>query len=119
VLERTGIRDAMRRSSVLVKGDWWRVFGILALTFLIGAFVSQIVQLPFAVIGAGSPGGLIDPAVDILSTRSLVLSAIGGGIASTLVSPFTAGVRALLYVDRRMRAEGLDVSLAAAATARP
>jgi len=119
VLERTGIREAMRRSAVLVRGDWWRVFGILALTFVIGAFVSQIIQLPFAVIGAGSPGGLVDPDADFLSTRSLVLSAIGGGVASTLVSPFTAGVRALLYVDRRIRAEGLDVSLAAAATARP
>lgn len=119
VLERTGIRESMRRSAVLVKRDWWRVFGIIALTFLIGAFVSQIVQLPFAVIGAGSPGGLVDPDADALGTRALVLSAIGGGIAATLVAPFTAGVRALLYVDRRMRAEGLDVSLAAAATSRP
>ena len=119
VLERTGITAAMRRSGVLVKRDWWRVFGVLALTFVIGAFVSQIVQLPFAVLGAGSPGGLVDPDAEILGTRSLVLSAIGGGVASTLVSPFTAGVRALLYVDRRMRAEGLDVALAAKASARP
>ena len=119
VLERTGITASMRRSGVLVKRDWWRVFGVLALTFVIGAFVSQIVQLPFAVLGAGSPGGLVDPDAEILGTRSLVLSAIGGGVASTLVSPFTAGVRALLYVDRRMRAEGLDVALAAKASARP
>ena len=54
----------------------------------------------------------------MLATRSLVMSAIGGGIAATLVAPFTAGVRALLYVDRRIRAEGLDVSLSAAAASR-
>jgi hypothetical protein len=94
------------------------VFGILLLTFAIGTFVSQVVQLPFALVGAGSPGGLVDPQADVLGTRSLVMTAIGAGIAATLVSPFTAGVRALLYVDRRMRAEGLDVSLAAAADAR-
>jgi hypothetical protein len=117
VLERTGIVTSLRRSAALVKRDWWRVFGILALTLLLGVFVSQVVQLPFAVLGAGSPSSLFDPESDLLTTRSLVLSAIGGGLASTLVAPFTAGVRALLYVDRRMRAEGLDVALTAAANA--
>lgn len=120
VLERTSIRTSLRRSGVLVKGDWWRVLGILLLTFVIGTFVSQIVQLPFAVLGAGSPGGLVDPDAGAFGTRELVASAIGGGLASTIIAPFTAGVRALLYVDRRMRAEGLDVALAAAAaTPRP
>jgi hypothetical protein len=118
VLERVGIGTSLRRSGVLVHRDWWRIFGILLLTFLIGGFVSQIVQLPFAVLGAGSPAALFDPNTDVLGTRSLVLSAIGAGIASTLVLPFTAGVRALLYVDRRMRAEGLDVSLVAASQSR-
>ena len=37
------------------------------------------------------------------------------GIAQALTAPFSSGVSALLYIDRRMRAEGLDVSLAAAA----
>ena len=116
VLERVGIGASLRRSGVLVRRDWWRVFGILLLTFLIGGFVSQVVQLPFAVLGAGSPAAVFSPDNDVLGTRSLVMSAIGAGIASTLVTPFTAGVRALLYVDRRMRAEGLDVTLAAAAS---
>ena len=119
VLERTGIVTSLRRSGVLVKRDWWRVCGILLLTLIIGSFVSQVVQLPFAVLGAGSPSSLLDPAADVLGTRSLVLAAIGAGLASTLVAPFTAGVRALVYIDRRMRAEGLDVALTAAANARP
>lgn len=118
VLERVGVLTSLRRSAVLVRRDWWRVFGILLLTFVIGTFVSQVVQLPFALLGAGSPGAMFDPDADVLATRSLVLSAIGAGVASTLVAPFTAGVRALLYVDRRIRAEGLDVSLAAAAASR-
>jgi hypothetical protein len=117
VLEKVGIGTSLRRSAVLVARDWWRVFGILLLTIIIGLFVSQVVSLPFAALGAGSDGLLGSPDT-VLSTRSLVLSAIGGGIAATLVAPFTAGVRALLYVDRRMRAEGLDVSLSAAAAAR-
>jgi hypothetical protein len=118
VLERTGIGTSLRRSVVLVRRDWWRVFGVLLLTVVIGTFVSEVVQLPFAALGAGSFGGILDPETDLLATRSLVMSAIGGGLAATLVAPFTAGVRALLYVDRRMRAEGLDVSLSAAAASR-
>lgn len=118
VLERLGIAASLRRSSALVTRDWWRVFGILTLTLILGGFVSQVVQLPFAVLGAGSPASLFDPQSDLFTTRSLVLSAVGGGLASTLVAPFTAGVRALVYVDRRMRAEGLDVALTAAANAR-
>ena len=118
VLERVGIRASLGRSKVLVARDWWRVFGILLLTVIIGLFVGQVIQLPFAALGAGSPGGIFSASNDVLSTRNLVASAIGSAIASTLVAPFTAGVRALLYVDRRIRAEGLDVSLAAAAAAR-
>ena len=118
VLERTGIATSLRRSGVLVRRDWWRVFGVLLLTVIIGTFVSQVVQLPFAALGAGSFGAVFDPETDVLGARSLIVSAIGGGLAATLVAPFTAGVRALLYVDRRIRAEGLDVSLSAAAAAR-
>ncbi len=116
VLERIGIRAAMRRSGVLVRGDWWRVFGILLLTLVIGSFVSGILGLPFSVFGAESLGNLFSTdASNVLSTRALIAGGIGGAVTATLVAPFTAGVRALLYVDRRMRAEGLDVALAAAA----
>lgn len=118
VLERTGIGASLRRSGTLVRRDWWRVFGILLLTVVIGTFVSQVVQLPFAALGAGGFGAIFDPETDVLGARSLVVSAIGAGLATTLVAPFTAGVRALLYVDRRIRAEGLDVSLTAAAASR-
>ncbi|MCW2616653.1 MAG: Membrane domain of glycerophosphoryl diester phosphodiesterase [Frankiales bacterium] len=119
VLERTGVVDSLRRSGVLVKGDWWRVFGILVLVLLIGSFVTLTLQVPFEVLGAGSLGGVVDAERDVLTFRALALSGIGSVVTTTLVSPFTAGARALLYVDRRMRAEGLDVALAAAATARP
>lgn len=118
VLERTGIRTSLRRSWLLVKGDWWRVFGISLLTILVVLFVSLVVQVPFELLGYGSFGDLAE-GTGALSTRSLVFSSIGAIVAATLVEPFSAGVRALLYVDRRMRAEGLDVALTAAATSQP
>jgi hypothetical protein len=114
VLEKTGTRESLRRSSVLVKGDWWRVFGISVLALLIAVFVSLVIQVPFELLGAGSIGDLAGSA-QALSARAVIASALGSIVAATLVDPFTAGVRALLYVDRRMRAEGLDVALTAAA----
>jgi len=117
VLERIGVRESLRRSWALVKGDWWRVFGISLLTFVIAGFVGVLVQAPFEVFGGGL--ATFTGTGDALAPRTLIFSSIGGMVASTLVEPFAAGVRALLYVDRRMRAEGLDVALTAAATGRP
>ncbi|GAC1608082.1 MAG: hypothetical protein NVS3B26_03570 [Mycobacteriales bacterium] len=118
VLERVGIRQGLRRSGILVRRSWWRVFGVLALAFVVGGIVGQVVQVPFLLFGIAPLG--LRGATGVLqgSTRLLVLTSIGGGIAQTVVAPFTAGVRALLYVDRRMRAEGLDVALAAASAPR-
>ena len=77
--------------------------------------------MPFSLLsGDGGPlSGAVGGVGQALSRRALVLSAIGTGIASLVVAPFSAGVTALLYVDRRMRAEGLDVALQAAAAAAP
>jgi len=116
LLEKARVVQSLKRSGVLVRRSWWRVFGVLLLTMLIASFVSQVVQVPFLVFGAG-PSGLTSSFTHT-TTRMLVLTYIGSGIAQALVAPFTAAVRALLYIDRRMRAEGLDVALTAAA-ARP
>lgn len=113
VLEKTGVVVALRRSGVLVRGSWWRVCGILIVTFIIGAVLSGIFTFP------------VLAAVGIASFRSgdttalLVATQVASGLASIVVAPFSAGVAALLYVDQRMRKEGLDVALQAAAAAPP
>ena len=110
VLERAGIRESLRRSRVLVRRSWWRLFGILLLTAVITATVAAVVQLPLAAIGA---------LISFTGGRSvlalLVATQIGAGLAQVLVAPFAAGIRGLLYVDQRMRKEGLDLTLQARA----
>jgi hypothetical protein len=119
VLEDAGLLTAFRRSNVLAKRSFWRILGILVLTIVISSFVAQVVQVPFLFFGDGNAfSGFTSPAGEAPGTTALVMTTIGAGLASALITPFTAGVRALLYVDRRMRAEGLDVALQAAA-ARP
>lgn len=112
VLERGGIRESLRRSWRLVSGTWWRVFGILLLAGIAAAIISMVIELPF---GVGL--GLTTNAADLAnqSFGSQLLSTLGGVVAQTIVGPFTAAATALLYVDQRMRKEGMDIQLARSA----
>ncbi|MFJ8959417.1 glycerophosphoryl diester phosphodiesterase membrane domain-containing protein [Lentzea sp. NPDC102401] len=114
VLERCGVGTAFGRSQKLVSGAWWRTFGILLLAFLITIVIEWIIGLPFGLLGAATTGFSDSPAA-ALSAGSLTLSTIGGVIASTITLPFSAAVTVLLYVDRRMRSEGMDIELQRAA----
>ena len=114
VLERCGVTAAFGRSKKLVDGAWWRTFGILLLTVVIGWVISWIISLPFGLLGAATTGFSADPTAT-LSVGSLILSTIGAIIASTITLPFSSAVTVLLYVDRRMRSEGMDIELQRAA----
>jgi hypothetical protein len=116
VLEQIGPIKALRRSFQLVRGSWWRVFGIRLLGYLIVSFVSGIIAVPFAIAAFASTGifgGTTPTGTPVLF---FVLLAIGSLVAQTITAPLLAGIIALLYVDRRMRAEALDVVLVATVT---
>jgi len=104
MLERSGVITGLRRSWQLAKPFFWRVMGIYLLTTLIGVGVSYLIGMP-----AGFAALFLPP------TGMLIVQGISTAIASTLVTPFTAGVLALLYIDIRIRREGLAAELAAAA----
>jgi hypothetical protein len=119
MLERQPILASLRRSSKLVRGNWWRTFGILALTYLLVLVVTLVIAIPFGIIAITVDS---DGLSDFLNSNSndfgwpfLIISGIGQVIVSTLTYPFTAGVMALLYVDQRIRREALDLDLARAA----
>jgi hypothetical protein len=107
LLERIGVVAAFRRSSRLIAGSWWRCLGIYLLAMVLAEVVGTVLQAPFLVIA-----GLIGKGA-----VSAVVIVVGGVLARTLVAPFTAAILALLYVDLRMRREGLDVTLQQAAAA--
>lgn len=119
VLERAPVVGALRRSRALVRGAWWRTFGILLLVNVIAQFIAGILSVPFTVLallaGFLVGGSGLNP-YDLLP---LVVTSIGTVLASAITWPFTAVSTALLYVDRRMRREALDVELARAAGTAP
>lgn len=116
VLEGLGPIRAIGRSYRLVRGAWWRTFFIRVLAWLIAGVVSSVIVAPFAIIGAVIGGGDFADGAPI---TFVALYSLGVALAATITLPFSAGVQALLYVDRRMRAEALDVTLAEAAAQRP
>ncbi len=119
VLERSAVTGAMRRSRDLVRGSWWRIFGILLLGGLIAAIVGGILAFPFA-LGAGASSGIFSGDTTTQAEQgvgALTLLAIGNILSGTVTAPITAGISALLYVDQRMRREGLDLTLAQTARA--
>ncbi|GGL72587.1 hypothetical protein GCM10010129_15400 [Streptomyces fumigatiscleroticus] len=118
MLEKQGIFKAMSRSAKLVRGSWWRVFGIQLLATIIANIVAAIVVIPFSVLGAALEGDGISGLVEGTGSYGwtyLVIAGIGSVIGSTITLPITAGVTVLLYIDQRIRREALDLELARAA----
>ncbi|RKS72563.1 hypothetical protein CLV35_2810 [Motilibacter peucedani] len=114
VLERQGVRGGFRRSFRLVRGSFWRVLGVLALVQVVTQVAGGIISVPFV---AGS--AVLAAATDSTSFSLLpqVLTGIGQVASGVVTYPIAAGATALLYVDLRMRREGLDLELARAASA--
>ncbi|RSN57425.1 hypothetical protein DMH01_28780 [Amycolatopsis sp. WAC 04182] len=114
ILERGTVMEAFRRSVKLVSGMFWRVFGILLLATVISSFLASIITIPFSFSAFLSIFGDLDQMY-IPSTGDLILQSVGTVIAQTIVGPFTALVTVILYIDQRMRREGMDIELARAA----
>ncbi|GLW51938.1 membrane protein [Streptomyces sp. NBRC 14336] len=119
MLEKQGIVKSMSRSVKLVRGSWWRVFGIQLLAMLIASILASIIAIPFAFLADAFSGdsvsGLLDGTGGSLSWTFLIISGIGSVIGSMITFPISAGVTVLLYIDQRIRREALDLELARAA----
>ncbi|CAL9388296.1 hypothetical protein [Streptomyces sp. enrichment culture] len=127
VFEGLGPVTALRRSARLVRGDWWRVFGITLLAAVIAMLAAWVVQLPFQILGlvpsavltAGGPDdGTSSGSLMAGLVAAVLIGLLGALVSQTVTSAFTPLVQTLLYVDRRIRTENLAPTLAEAA-ARP
>ena len=97
-------RKALGRSYGLVKGRWWRTFGVIAFGFIIVGVFSGIVQAVFLV------GIVFEPDNDALI---LILSALSGIVGLVIGTPFQAALLTVVYFDLRVRKEGFDLELLA------
>jgi Membrane domain of glycerophosphoryl diester phosphodiesterase len=117
MLERAGPLKSLGRSWRLVRRSSWRIFGILLLTEVIVGTANEIINVPFALASGGLSA--FTAQAQQVNVGGLFLTAVGQIIASTLTAPLLAGVIVLLYADLRMRREGMDITLQAAAAGAP
>ncbi len=116
--------NALRRSRELVKGTWWRVFGI-TLAILLLAFMIQLI-LVFSllfVLGLTQPIGGDGDLAEMFRRMFLPeLTTLGGLVAFVIRNFISDGITSLmlpigvigstlLYFDQRIRKEGFDIEM--------
>ena len=101
--ERLGPIKAMRRSARLVHRRFWNVLGAALLCILVETLFQFAVSLlpQFVSFFVGTEG------------IAWVLPALVGVVSQLVTMPFVAAVTVLIYLDLRVRTEGLDLELRA------
>jgi hypothetical protein len=97
MLEQLFGRAALSRSRALVKGHFWRVFGMV--------LVMGVVGVVSALLGSWL-------------THVPVLGALISGVMQAILSTFTSALLVVLYIDLRCRHENFDLRLLADQVAR-
>ncbi|WP_418956368.1 hypothetical protein [Streptomyces tritici] len=120
VFEKQGPVAALRRSSQLVRGRWWPVFGISVLAAVMAGVIAGVVQQVLGMFGmipmmsAASDLGADPELSDVLSVLSvyLVIVLVAQLVGYLIQTTFPPLVNGLLYVDQRIRKENLAAALA-------
>ena len=121
LVEGNSATAALRRSSRLVKGAWWRVFSIMSAIVMI-ALTIELIFLVFStsIFALSGIGGELDFLEMLRQTvweshtqmdgRLHLLHAINT-VIDALVGPIMAVGFTALYFDQRFRKEGYDIEL--------
>ena len=117
MIERLSLRGAIARSWTLTTGAFWKTLGIQLLVAVIINVALQVISAPLSLL---SPLflALIDPngqgqapAIGLsigLAVLATAITVVFGAIGAVVQSATSA----LIYLDRRIRKEGLDLQLA-------
>ena len=116
VLERARFREAFVRSWRLTRGRFWVAFGVMFLISAIMGLAAQVVGIPATLLssllgsvvaptGAEGPSAVVGYALTLIAPQILLL--VIQAIALVVQSTGSA----LVYLDCRMRYEGLDQTL--------
>jgi hypothetical protein len=100
VIEKVGPIQAIRRSAGLVGRRYWPVVLANLLATVMAGIASQVLTLLPQIISAA-----LGPPLD------WIVLGVGQSLVSLLVTPAVAGVAILLYLDLRVRTEGLDLEI--------
>ena len=125
LFEGTTARNALRRSTELVKGTWWRVCGIMIAISLTAFMIAFILQTSYGIIFTSFIGNTGAEAANFLETvRRLfaptpndvgwvryIIHALGSLIIGGFIMPIGTIGYTLLYFDLRIRKEAFDIEM--------
>ena len=125
LFEGTTARNALRRSTELVKGTWWRVFGIILAVSLISFMIYFILEASsgfllswMGVTEAEEPTNLLDslrqlfvPTPSEIGWFSYTIRRLVSLSISALTMPISIIGSTLLYFDLRIRKEAFDIEM--------
>lgn len=103
VVEGGRATSALGRSFSLIRGSWWRIFGITLVLALVAIGLSIMVNIPFLALSAGAD---LDPSTGV----GAAINEVAALLVVTITTPvlFIAGT--LLYYDMRVRREKYDLA---------
>ena len=119
VLEHETVRGAMVRSWRLTRGRFWVAFGVMVLIGVIMGLAAQVVSTPLAMLASiigpvlaptGENPASVVVATVVTTLIAQILTIVIGAVSTVVQSTGSA----LVYLDCRMRHEGLDQDLLAA-----
>lgn len=99
--ERVGPTRALGRSWALVKGNWWRTLGILIVVSILVSIIQAALGALLGGMAALMPGLTTDFRAGLVTVVTALVSAIVGAISPIAMT--------MLYLDLRVRKEGVDL----------
>ncbi|MBB5632626.1 hypothetical protein BKA04_000849 [Cryobacterium mesophilum] len=116
ILERLPLRAAIVRSWTLTRGFFWKVFGIQLLVMVILWIASNIALTPFSLLAPIllvllDPNGTGSSVAVVATVGVYILQLVVTVVLSAITSIISTATSALIYLDLRMRKEGLELEL--------
>ena len=115
VIEEVGALGGIRRSWELTRANWWRILGITLVVAILVGVITQVVLIPVSLLpafvsGVVSPHGGSGQDATMGAVMGVVTAVIGA-LVGAVAYAYQTSVMALLYMDLRMRKDGLDIAL--------
>ena len=109
IVEGAGPVEAIARSLKLAQGALPRITGLMVVTLII----TYLPILAVLAVTGGFAQALDPAAAGAANAGALVAQQLLTWLISVLTTPFMTSVLVVLYYDRRVRAEALDVRMVA------
>lgn len=106
LLEDVTATEAVRRSFALLRRRFWPTVGTVVVAGILIGIIGAVVSIAFSAVSV------------IAGPAAFLLQALGSTASSLVTVPLTANVALLIYLDARIRHEGLDIEVLTADLAR-